>query len=97
MAAKSKSRTALKAQTANPAHSVGNQLKAQIGNPFVGATVIETLLNVNSVLEFLADSLRSRDVEAPDLVSGEGIANICFALHNAIAHQAIALQEGATK
>jgi hypothetical protein len=69
-----------------------NSQSVRAANPFIGTDLVSTLMNVNAVLEFLSDSARNRDVAAQDAVTGYGLVNIIDALHNALAHQALALQ-----
>jgi cell division protein ZapA (FtsZ GTPase activity inhibitor) len=94
MAAKngSKPKLAVVQQTAALPGDLIDSAHVRAGNPFIGSTLVGTLLAVNTVLEFLANSARNRDVTANECVTAEGLANICDALHNALAHQAVALQ-----
>jgi len=68
-----------------------NPTFVRAANPFIGVDVVATLLNVNAVLEYLSDAARNRELTAHEPVTGTGLANICDALHNALAHQAVAL------
>jgi hypothetical protein len=61
MAAKSKSRNAQQERTGALLGALTNSASVRAANPVHWPTLVQTLMNVNAVLEFLADAARNRD------------------------------------